>query len=189
MRSSLFAIALILSAPAFAQSTPAGDVPSKDAKPDAKADKDVVKASVDEDTQPVRRSIPLRGGTLAYTVTPGHLTIRNDEGEPTASMFARLNQEQGPVLIAANNGRYNLDTQQVAIDGPVKVAGGDGFRLMTSNVIVDLKGRQLATRGPAEGATRLGQFRASRVRADLGSHTVVMRDGRPAPTDTFVGLL
>jgi len=92
-------------------------------------------------------------------------------------MFARLNQEQGPVLIAADNGRYNLDTQQVAIDGPVKVAGGDGFRLMTSNVIVDLKGRKLATRGPAEGATRLGQFRASRVRADLGSHTVVMDGG------------
>ena len=92
-------------------------------------------------------------------------------------MFARLNQEQGPVLIAANDGRYNLDTQQVAIDGPVKVAGGDGFRLMTSNVIVDLKGRQLATRGPAEGATRLGQFRANRVHADLGSHTVVMDGG------------
>ena len=30
---------------------------------------------------------------------------------------------QGPLLIAANQGRYNLDTQQVAIDGPVRVAG------------------------------------------------------------------
>ena len=88
MRSTPFAIALMLSAPAFAQNTPAGDVPSKDAKTDsAKVDKDVVKASVEEDAQPVRRSIPLRGGILAYTVTPGHLTIRNDEGEPTASMF------------------------------------------------------------------------------------------------------
>ena len=46
-----------------------------------------VKASVEEDAQPVRRSIPLRGRTLAYTATPGHLTIRNDKGEPTASMF------------------------------------------------------------------------------------------------------
>ena len=35
----------------------------------------------------MRRSIPLRGKTLAYTVTPGHLTIRNDKGEPIASMF------------------------------------------------------------------------------------------------------
>jgi carboxypeptidase C (cathepsin A) len=88
MRSSLLAIALILAAPAYAQDTPAGDVPTKEAKADApKPDKDSTKASVEEDAQPVRRSIALRGRTLAYTVTPGHLTIRNDKGEPTASMF------------------------------------------------------------------------------------------------------
>ena len=62
-------------------------MPSKDAKADAKPDKDVVKASVEEDEQPVRRSIALRGKSLTYTATPGHLTIRNDKGEPTASMF------------------------------------------------------------------------------------------------------
>src|SRR5437868_8815402 len=87
MRSSLLAIALVLSAPACAQDTSAGDVPSKDAKAEAKPDKDVVKASVEEDAQPVRRSIPFHGRSLAYTVTPGHLTIRNDKGEPIASMF------------------------------------------------------------------------------------------------------
>ena len=88
MRSSLIAIALVLSAPVYAQGAPAGDVPPKDVKAEApKDDKDVVKASVDEDEQPVRRSIPLRGKALSYTVTPGHLTIRNDKGEPTASMF------------------------------------------------------------------------------------------------------
>ena len=54
MRSSLLAIALVLSAPAYAQD--AGDVPPKDAKADAKPDKDVVKASVEEDAQPVQRS-------------------------------------------------------------------------------------------------------------------------------------
>src|SRR3954469_8853385 len=36
-------------------------------------------------------------------------------------MFAKLNLQQGPMLIAANQGHYNLDSQQVAIDGPVKV--------------------------------------------------------------------
>jgi carboxypeptidase C (cathepsin A) len=88
MRSSLLAMALLLSAPAYAQDTPAGDVPSKDSKAEEpKPDKDVVKASVEEDEQPVKRSIPLHGRTLAYTVTPGHLTIRNDKGEPIASMF------------------------------------------------------------------------------------------------------
>jgi lipopolysaccharide export system protein LptC len=92
-------------------------------------------------------------------------------------MFARLNQQQGPLLIAANQGRYNLDTQQVAILGPVNVAGADGFRLNTRDVTVDMKQRQLASHGPAEGALRLGQFRANRVRADLGERRVVLDGG------------
>jgi len=87
MRSSLLALALALSAPAFAQQAPAGDVPPKDVKDSPKEDKDVIKASVEEDAQPVRRSISLRGKTLAYTVTPGHLTVRNEKGEPIVSMF------------------------------------------------------------------------------------------------------
>jgi lipopolysaccharide export system protein LptC len=92
-------------------------------------------------------------------------------------MSARLNQQQGPVLIAADRGRYNLDTQRVAIDGPVKVAGADGFRLNTSNVMVDLKQRRLASQGPAEGAMRLGQFRANQIRADLNEHKVFLDGG------------
>jgi carboxypeptidase C (cathepsin A) len=90
MRSTLLAVSLLLSSAAYAAAPPAGDVPSKGEKAEAQkpdADKDTVKASVEEDAQPVNRSIPFRGRTLAYTVTPGHLTIRNDKGEPTASMF------------------------------------------------------------------------------------------------------
>jgi lipopolysaccharide export system protein LptC len=92
-------------------------------------------------------------------------------------MFARLTQPQGPVLIAAEQGHYNLDTQTVAIDGPVRVAGADGFRLSTSDVTVDLKQRELASNGPAQGAMRLGQFRANRIRADLDEHKVVLDGG------------
>ena len=109
-----------------------------------------------------------------------HQAIQRSSDNPLVDirgMFARLNQAKGPVLIAANQGRYNIDTQQVAIDGPVKVAGTDGFRLNTSNVHVDLKQRQLASQGPAEGAMRLGQFRANRIRADLGEHKVVLDGG------------
>jgi len=89
MRSSLLAISLLLSSAAYAADQPAaGDMPTKEAKAEApKPDPDVVKASVEEDAQPVRRSIPFHGHTLSYVATPGHLTIRNDKGEPIASMF------------------------------------------------------------------------------------------------------
>jgi carboxypeptidase C (cathepsin A) len=88
MRSTALAAVLLLGTPAYAADTPAGDVPTKEAKAEAaKPDPDSAKASVQEDAQPQRRSISMRGRALSYTVTPGHLTIRNDAGEPIASMF------------------------------------------------------------------------------------------------------
>lgn len=92
-------------------------------------------------------------------------------------MFARLEQQNGPMQIVADRGRYNLDTKRMAIDGPVQVTGADGFHLNTSNVLIDLGEQQLASQGPAEGATNLGQFRANHIHADLGSHTVVLDGG------------
>jgi lipopolysaccharide export system protein LptC len=92
-------------------------------------------------------------------------------------MSARLNLQQGPMLIAADQGHYNIDTQQVAVVGPINVHGADGWQLQTRDVTIDLKQRQLASEGPAQGEMRLGQFRANHIRADLGSHTVVLDGG------------
>jgi len=94
-----------------------------------------------------------------------------------SGMSARLDQAQGPTMIAANKGRYNLDSQQVAIDGPVNLKGTDGFKLNTRDVTVDLKQRQLSSAGPAAGALRLGEFKAGHIRADLNSRTVVLDGG------------
>jgi len=92
-------------------------------------------------------------------------------------MFAQLQQAQGPVSIGANKGRYNLDTQRVAIDGPVRVTGADGYRLATRDVLVDLKQRKLQSSGPVSGELRLGHFQAGQLKADLGSRTVVLDGG------------
>ena len=94
-----------------------------------------------------------------------------------SGMFARLNLQQGPLLVAANQGRYNLDTQKVNVDGPVKVVGGDGYRLATRDVTVDLKSRHLASAGPVAGSMRLGEFQAGQLQADLGTRTVVLDHG------------
>ena len=94
-----------------------------------------------------------------------------------SGMSARLNLMQGPLLIGANNGRYNLDSQRMQIDGPVKVTGGDGYRLATRDVTVDLKQRKLKSSGPVAGAMRLGQFQAGQLHADLGDRTVVLDHG------------
>ena len=92
-------------------------------------------------------------------------------------MLARLGLAQGPLMIGANQGRYNLDTQKIAITGPVRVLGPDGYRLETRDVTVDLKQRQLASAGPVSGEMRLGRFTAGRLRADLGERKVVLDGG------------
>jgi lipopolysaccharide export system protein LptC len=92
-------------------------------------------------------------------------------------MLARLGLSQGPVLIGANKGRYNIEAHTVAIDGPVRVTGPDDYRLQTRDLNVNLKNRIAVSDGPIEGSMRLGQFRADRLRADLGERRVVL-EGR-----------
>ena len=92
-------------------------------------------------------------------------------------MFARLALANGPLMILANQGRYDLDSQKVDVNGPVRVVGPDGYRLETRDVRVDLKTRQLASAGPVAGQMRLGQFQAGNLQADLGSRTVVLGGG------------
>jgi lipopolysaccharide export system protein LptC len=92
-------------------------------------------------------------------------------------MMARLGISQGPVVIRANDARYNLDTHAVAISGPVRIAGPDGYRLATRDVVVDLKRRQVASKGAVNGQLSLGQFEAGSLKADLGERKVVLDGG------------
>jgi lipopolysaccharide export system protein LptC len=92
-------------------------------------------------------------------------------------LFARLALASGPLMIAANQGQYDLDRQKVDVSGPVRVVGPDGYRLETRDVTVDMKSRQLQSSGPVAGQMRLGQFQAGQLHADLGSRTVVLDGG------------
>ena len=92
-------------------------------------------------------------------------------------MLARFGLTQGPVTVAANQGRYNLDEQQVSVVGPVRVAGPEGEQLVTNNVTVDLKQNTLRGDGGVSGRMELGQFEAGRLRADLNSRTIVLDGG------------
>jgi carboxypeptidase C (cathepsin A) len=75
----------LLIQPALA--APAGAKPAEAGEAAKAPEVDKIEASAVESAHPVTRSIPFRGGTLAYTVTPGTLTIRNDNGEATGSIF------------------------------------------------------------------------------------------------------
>ena len=134
--------------------------------------------------------------------------VQRSSDEPVVDimgMFARLGLANGAATIRANQGRYNLDRQQVQVLGPVRVSGPEGEQLLTRDVLVDLKSRtvsggagvgsgregelaagglagdlrsqQLGLSGGVSGRIELGEFQAGRVRADLGARTVVLDGG------------
>ncbi|MGN6155210.1 MAG: LPS export ABC transporter periplasmic protein LptC [Sphingomicrobium sp.] len=92
-------------------------------------------------------------------------------------MMARLGLADGPVTILANLAHYNIDEQMVRVVGPIRVSGPQGYRLNTSNVVVNLKQRQVTGSGQVQGQMKLGQFTAGRLQADMGSRTVVLDQG------------
>ena len=109
-----------------------------------------------------------------------HSAIQRSSDVPIvdiSGMMARLGLAQGPLMIMANFARYDLDNQKVAISGPVRVIGPDGYRLETHDVLVDLKQHSLASSGPVAGQMRLGQFRAGNLSADLDERKVVLGGG------------
>lgn len=92
-------------------------------------------------------------------------------------MFARLGLTNGPVVLAANKGRYDIDRSRIDIIGPIAVVGPDNYRLKTSDVSVDMKARHLESRGPVSGSMRLGTFQAGQLEADMGERTVSLQGG------------
>ena len=89
----------------------------------------------------------------------------------------RLNMARGPLGIAALKGHYDLEREIVAIDGPIRVVGPDGYRLSTRDVTVNLDKRVMNSKGRVSGTMPLGQFEAGSLSADLDERTVRLNGG------------
>ncbi|KQM64285.1 LPS export ABC transporter periplasmic protein LptC [Sphingomonas sp. Leaf17] len=103
--------------------------------------------------------------------------IQKSSAEPIVqlnALAALIQLTDGPAQIKADTGRYDMDSEQVKIDGPVNVTAANGYRLDTSNAIVDLKTRQMRSGGVATGTVPQGTFRADAMRADLEARTVTL---------------
>ena len=92
-------------------------------------------------------------------------------------MRARLNLARGPLSIAALKGRYDLEEEMVAVDGPIRVVGPDGYRLATRDVTVNLDRRTMQSKGAVSGEMPLGRFEAGNLSADLDERTVRLNGG------------
>jgi lipopolysaccharide export system protein LptC len=89
-------------------------------------------------------------------------------------LTARMLLDEGPAVLSAPAGRYNITEQVVAIDGEVRFVAADGYRLSARGVSIDLPGRALRGEGGVSGTIPAGTFSADSIAADLGERTLAL---------------
>ena len=89
-------------------------------------------------------------------------------------MRAQITLENGPAQLVARQARYDMERDQVDVQGPILFSSADGYRLGTRDVTVDLRQRTMASRGAVEGRMPLGHFTAGRLEVDLPESRVVL---------------
>jgi lipopolysaccharide export system protein LptC len=113
----------------------------------------------------------------AFQLTAGS-AVQKSSAEPIVqlnTLAAKIELNDGPAQITANHGRYDLNAEKVAIDGPIKFTAANGYVLDTHDATVDLKSQKLASGGAVTGKTPLGTFSGNQLTADLEGRTVALK--------------
>ena len=109
-----------------------------------------------------------------FTLDAGS-AVQKSSAEPIVrlnDLSAQLRLQDGPARLVADQGRYDMDTEQVKIDGPIRFRGPNNYALDTNNATVDLRSRQLTGTGRVNGTTSQGVFSGNNLTADLEQRTV-----------------
>jgi len=109
-----------------------------------------------------------------FLVTAGD-AVQHKASVPIVSMnqlIAQLKLNDGPGEIRAPNADYNIDTDNIAVNGPVDFSAPDGYHMVTENVNIDLKNRSAVGSGGVSGTVPTGTFRANDIKVDLESRVI-----------------
>jgi len=91
-----------------------------------------------------------------------------------SDLSARMLLDDGPAVLTAAGGSYDLESERVAVDGVVRFTAADGYRMVTSGVSIDMPSRRVVGAGRVEGAIPAGTFSANRIEADLSARTIAL---------------
>ena len=111
-----------------------------------------------------------------FSITAGS-AVQHSAQRPVVEMkdlVARLLLAEGPAVVNAQNGNYDVGRQFVDVTGPVNVETADGYRMTAQNVSLDIDNQHLVSHGPVEGRIPSGTFSADRLIADLPQRIVTL---------------
>lgn len=112
-----------------------------------------------------------------FSLTAGS-AVQKSSAIPVVEMsdlVARILLNDGPAVLSAPGGDYDYNTEQVKVNGDVNFAASDGYRMVTRNVTIDMKGKTVNGTGGVEGAIPSGTFTANSIAADLNERTVTLQ--------------
>ncbi|MBK5264290.1 MAG: LPS export ABC transporter periplasmic protein LptC [Alphaproteobacteria bacterium] len=89
-------------------------------------------------------------------------------------MSARILLSDGPAFLNAQKGLYDMDRENVMVQGPVQFQSAGGYRLTTRDVGIDLKARTMLSQGRVDGRSPIGTFSGDQLKADLRDRTVTL---------------
>lgn len=101
--------------------------------------------------------------------------VQKSSSEPIvqlSDLSAQIRLPEGPAQVKADRGHYNMDKQQVSVNGPIRFQTADGYHLETEDSTVDLKTRRMESDGAVNGQTPMGVFSGDHMTADLEARTV-----------------
>jgi lipopolysaccharide export system protein LptC len=110
--------------------------------------------------------------------------VQKNAAEPIVDinrMTADILLADGPGKLTAPSGRFNLDSQQVDVAGPITFEGPKGYSLKSTGAIIDLKKKTMEGTGGVSGTLPQGDFKADSMSADLEGR-VVRLNGRATMT-------
>lgn len=113
------------------------------------------------------RPFSLRAGSAVQKTSRDPVVEMSD-------LSARLLMSDGAAVLTAQQGRYNMESEQVSVDGPVQFSSAEGYRLTTRDVNIDLKARRMRSDGRVYGRMPIGTFDADNLNADLEAHNVTL---------------
>ena len=111
-----------------------------------------------------------------FSITAGS-AVQRTAANPVVTLqelVARMLLTQGPAVLSANNGAYDMDAQQMRIFGPVMFATSDGYKMTAQDLDIDVEGQKMASRGRVSGEVPAGTFTADRIVSDLNARTVTL---------------